>query len=65
MMCFGTHLRNYRNIKQTMYSLLTSLMGSFDFEDMQEVQPTLGTHYIVFRSLKLCIQWCLFVLAEN
>lgn len=46
MMCFGTHLRNYRNIMQTMYSLLTSLMGSFDFEDMQEVQPTLGTHTI-------------------
>eukprot|EP00947_MAST-08B_sp_MAST-8B-sp1_P001841 g1841.t1 len=42
LMCFGTHLKNYRNVQQTVYSLITSLMGDFDFESMNEVQPTLG-----------------------
>jgi hypothetical protein len=55
-MVFGTHLRSYRTIGQSVFTLLRSLLGDFDFEEMQYVHPIMGPlFFVLFVSLSIFV----------
>ena len=59
MLAFGAYLYEFRNMTQSMFSLLRMILGDFDFESMRVVNPTLGpiifSIFIVLVSRSYCI----------
>jgi hypothetical protein len=55
-MVFGLHIRNYRTIGESMYTLLRSLLGDFDFESMQVTHSVMGpAFFIIFVVLSVFV----------
>jgi hypothetical protein len=47
-MVFRDRLEGYRSLKHSMYSLMSSLLGDFNFSELYEADATLGPFFFVF-----------------